>query len=239
MDLVNGRRNDLSLGYTVVTNRGVDDHKSSLQQLHEAERPFFAGSSWNKIQSSGRVGIEALTKHLSRLLLDVAKQEFPNVKSDISKRLQECQRRLEGTGASRSEPSAQRLFLGRLSTRFQSIADYALTASYTGDKIFTEKPEMKLITRIIEANEVFSRLVYRRGHTRNFEVSDDDSDEVSNEGGDELHHGLTVDDYPELADILADDWDCPEAQTDDIMEHIQDVFHLSKGPELGTVGDRS
>lgn len=236
LDLVNGNRNDLSLGYTVVKNRGADDHKSSLQQRHEAERLFFGGSPWNRIQSSGRVGIEALTKHLSRLLLDVAKHEFPNVKNDISKRLLECRKRLEGMGASRSEPNAQRLFLGRLSTRFQSITEYALRAYYTGDKIFTEKPEMKLITRIIEANNVFSRRVYRRGHTRNFESSNDDGNEFP-EGGDKLHHGLTVNDYPELSDILADDWECPEAQTDDIMKHIQEVFHSSKGPELGTVSD--
>lgn len=238
LDLVNGNRNDLSLGYTVVKNRGADDHKSSLKQRHEAERLFFAGSPWNKIQNSGRVGIEALTKHLSRLLLDIAKHEFPNVKSDISKRLQDCRKRLEGMGASRSEPNAQRLFLGRLGTRFQAITEYALNAYYTGDKLFTEKPEMKLITRIIGANDAFSRLFYRRGHTRNFEASDDDGNEFSEEGGDEFHHGLSVEAYPELSDILADDdWECPEAQTDDIMKHIQDVFLSSKGPELGTVSN--
>jgi hypothetical protein len=83
-ELLQGKRNDLQLGYYVVKNRGADDVSSSLEQRNEAERKFFGAAPCNRISAEGRVGIDALGERLNELLMTLTKREFPKVKKDIS-----------------------------------------------------------------------------------------------------------------------------------------------------------
>lgn len=56
LDLVQGKRQDLKLGYCVVKNRGADDKCSSLQNRNEQERAFFRQEPWSSVASSRRLG---------------------------------------------------------------------------------------------------------------------------------------------------------------------------------------
>lgn len=84
LDLIQGRRQDLKLGYCVVKNRGADDEGSSLQKRDEEEKAFFRREPWASVASSGRLGSGALKIILRDLLMDISKKEFPIVKKGAS-----------------------------------------------------------------------------------------------------------------------------------------------------------
>ena len=237
IDLVLGKRNDLKLGYCVVKNRNGDDVDSTLQQRHDSERAFFRNEPWSTIANTGRVGIASLQARLSELLLAITRKELPHVKAEILKSLKQCREQLEGLGAPRGDSHAQRAYLGRLSTNFQRIAICALDANYVHDSIFTEKAELRLITRVIELNEVFAHTFWQKGHMRKFDtptgLDEDDlpySDRVS------LGFEIPFDDYPELEGIVdMEPYECESPSESSIMAHIQAVYDSSRGQELGTV----
>lgn len=81
LDVIQGKRQDLKLGYYVVKNRGADDEDSTLQKRNEEEAAFFRKDPWSAIVSSGRVGIEALKVRLRDLLVNISKKEFPILKA--------------------------------------------------------------------------------------------------------------------------------------------------------------
>lgn len=82
--LIQGKRQDLKLGYCVVKNRGADDASSTLQKRNDEEAAFFKKEPWSAIASSNRVGVEALKTRLRDLLRDISRKEFPAVKTGES-----------------------------------------------------------------------------------------------------------------------------------------------------------
>lgn len=83
LDLIQGKRQDLKLGYCVVKNRGADDESSSLRKRDEEERAFFRQEPWASVASSRRLGSGALKTILRDLLMDISKKEFPKVKNGV------------------------------------------------------------------------------------------------------------------------------------------------------------
>jgi hypothetical protein len=108
----------------------------------------------------------------------------------------------------------------------------------TEDQIFNDL-EMRLITRVIKLNEVFSEVFSQNGHTRHFEGAKKKNEDNHRKPGSRL---LEVGfDIPscgvgDLDDIIRPErFQCPEPSDDSIMEHIDDIYQRSRGPELGTV----
>ncbi|KAH8911372.1 interferon-induced GTP-binding protein Mx2 [Coniochaeta sp. PMI_546] len=237
LDLVLGKRNDLKLGYCVVKNRDADDQDSSIQQRHDKEKAFFRNDPWCKIANSGRTGIDALKDRLRELLVGITKKEFPNVKAEINNRLRNCKEQLKGYGAPRADSQAQRSYLGRLANDFQKIVAYALEANYVHASIFEDKPEMRLITRIISLNEGFAHELWKRGHARKF-LSESGKDNGDNKEGDSdsLFDLVAPEKYPELEGIIAELEECEPPSDESLMDHIKLVYERSRGPELGTFG---
>lgn len=237
IDLVLGKRNDLKLGYCVVKNRNGDDVVSTLQQRHDSEKAFFQNEPWSTIANTGRVGIAALQARLSELLLAITRRELPHVKAEIAKFLKQYREQLDGLGARRDDSHAQRAYLGKLSTSFQRIATCALDANYVHDRIFTDKPELRLITRIIELNEVFAYTFWERGHMRKFETpSGMDEEPLLDPDRTKLGFDIPYDDYLELEGIInMEQYECEPPIGGSIMTHIQAVYDSSRGQELGTV----
>lgn len=236
LDLVHGKRNDLQLGYCVVKNRDADDQGSSNEERHEMEKAFFRNDPWSKIAKSGRTGVDALKKLLRELLLAITKKEFPNVKAEILARLKHCREQHEGYGAPRTDSHAQRAYLGALSTSFQKVATSALDANYVHSQIFEDKPELKLITKIIGLNEHFAYIFWKNGHARKFSsTSGNDDDVLEGDRLSKLSPLISADTYPELDGIITEPEQCELPSSDSIMKHIQSVYDESRGPELGTV----
>ncbi|ODA80261.1 hypothetical protein RJ55_03219 [Drechmeria coniospora] len=252
IDLLAGNRSNLKLGYYVVKNRGADDNTSTLVQRADDEKAFFMGSPWPCVQE--RCGIAALKGRLRHLLMKISKQEIPNVKFDIEQRLHRCKDKLATMGPTRGDENSQRLYLGKLANKFQAIAQAALNGYYISDNIFEEMPDLKLITRIIKLNEVFSNTLWTSGHSWPFEPTEQDKDGKDNDGDSDNNEDLLGDaskdtpfrvpikDYPEIHGIIS----TKEKQKlhepllglsgGNLIDRIRDVYETSRGPEIGTFG---
>jgi len=242
-DLVLGKRNQLQLGYCVVKNRSADDQSSTLADRLAQETLFFSKPMWSQVLASGRCGIGSLKTRLSDLLMTISKREFPNVKADVARRLDEGRNELSKIGPARKEHAAQRLFLGQLGSKFQEITQSALNGYYDGEKVFEDDPSLKLITNITKMNERFSNDVWKKGHKRHISPSwnseGETSYELADDGKNQEVFESILSNHPELGDIVdEEDYSCPKPTAfaeDPITEHIERVYQENRGSELGTV----
>lgn len=242
-DLVLGKRTQLRLGYYIVKNRSADDKESTISDRLAKERAFFAESTWNALLVSGRCGIQSLRPRLSDLLMTISKREFPNVKADVARRLDQCRSELERIGPSRKDHNAQRMYLGRLGSKFQGITQCALNGYYDSESVFAKDPSLKLITGITKMNEQFANIVWKKGHKRHVTPSSTNDGEaeynVEHPEDSQVFFDDVLEKHPELHDILdSEDYECPKPtpfKDDPIAEHIERVYHENRGPELGTV----
>ncbi|KAI0541251.1 interferon-induced GTP-binding protein Mx2 [Xylaria digitata] len=257
IDHVIGKRGDLALGYYVVKNRGPDDVGMTLEQGQVQERIFFSNAPWSALAHTGRAGIGCLKQRVRDLLIDLIKKEFPKLKAEITKELGIVRAHHDEMGPSRSDQHTQRAYLNRMSEAFQSLTRDALKAYYVGDEMFSHRHDLRLITRVVEAIELYAKDMLIHGHTRPF-LSDNNDDLEGREaliatslleplgksapekapGGHSLDFDLAVRKYPELEEIF-DSWDCFDGDTKkcDIMEYIEDVYKSSRGQDLGTFGN--
>ncbi|KAK2037735.1 interferon-induced GTP-binding protein Mx2 [Colletotrichum somersetense] len=236
VDLVLGKRSTLKLGYHVVKNRSADDNTSTLSQRAAAEKAFFMAPAWSPVKD--RCGTSTLKLRLQELLFHISKQEIPHVKSDVEQRLRQFRADLEAMGPSRADSNSQRMYLGKLASRFSAVTQAALNGYYAGDKIFGRRPDLKLITKIMKLNEVFSNVFWKRGHKQHFGPTwDDEGEDSFGRTIDQLPFEIHLDRHSELEGIIrTDDYRCPKPLKGPMMSHIEEVFELSRGPELGTFG---
>ncbi|KAL3436880.1 P-loop containing nucleoside triphosphate hydrolase protein [Aspergillus tetrazonus] len=199
MDLLLGRRNVLKLGYHVVKNRSADDHNSTLPARLADERAFFAALPWSSIPD--RCGITALQTRLRELLMLISRKELGPVRLEIEGRLRKRRVELEIMGPARDDSNAQRQFLGKLAAQ----------------------PNLKLITKVVKLNEVFSDTFWKRGHRQHFGATWDDDGEAS--------YGSSTDSFPFKIPL---NYACPKPSKGPIMGLIEEIFESSRGPELGT-----
>ncbi|GKU03204.1 dynamin family protein [Fusarium langsethiae] len=258
LNLVRGGRRDLELGYCIVKNRSADDTSSSPEERTRSEKEFFSESPWTRI-SPDRCGIPALKVRVQQLLMDRTKSEFPKVRSELDSKRKEYEALLKSMGQARGTEAEQRIYIGNIAARFAQITNYGLDAYYTRHRIF-ENEELKLITRIREINEGFGKVLYDKGHTRNFSdfvkaevVEGEEPDEDSNasdsfsegcyeRGGvsrEDLYEDMTFkipllgeDDL--VDDILFEPYHCDEPLDEDILTYIEKQYLTSRGYEIGT-----
>ncbi|OTA63763.1 hypothetical protein K449DRAFT_33215 [Hypoxylon sp. EC38] len=235
IDHVIGTRSDLLLGYYIVKNRGPDDADKTLEQGQAEERKFFSNSPWSALRNTGKAGIDALRARVRDLLVDLIKKEFPKLKADVVKELSALRSQIDKMGQSRSNQHAQRAYLNKMSEAFQALARDALNAYYTSSGLFDERHDLRLITRIVKANEKYSDAMWHIGHTRPF-ASDPNSTKKVEEV--EPHTEFECIDYPELEEIFdPSDTVMPDVNgQDQIMEYIERVYRESRGQDLGTFG---
>lgn len=253
VDLVLGKRRDLELGYCIVKNRGADDTSSSPEDRNQQERNFFTQAPWTKLPAD-RIGIPALKTRLGQLLMDRTKSEFPKVRAELGTKQKECETLLKSMGESRSTEAEQRIYLGQVAAQFVQIKNFGLDAYYTRHKIF-ENEDLKLITRIREINEGFGKVLYDKGHTRNFFVSsNNEAQEATEMNGAANGEGEDYEDIKRgdlynqttftipllgeedlVDDILYDAYHCPKPHGEDILTYIEKEYLTSRGYEIGTV----
>ncbi|KAK3319348.1 P-loop containing nucleoside triphosphate hydrolase protein [Apodospora peruviana] len=247
LDLVAGKT--LKLGYFVVRNRGADEDDMDLSECKRKGDGLFRQPDWAGIKKLDRCGVEALKMELQVLLTDLAKRELPKQRAEVTNKLVEV-RKLDVMGAARPDAASQREVLIKLASKFERIAHDALEGRYDGDAIFTEKPDLKLVTKIVGFNEGFSDLMWKTGHTRKFvdepAVNKEKSDDVKLQENGPKHQyyaeimgkiQVVVSMFPELDQIVpADKYTCAEPEGTSIMKYIEECYRDSRGPELGTFG---
>jgi hypothetical protein len=234
LQLVKG--NTLKLGYYIVCNRGADDDALSISECQMKEAQEFAEPQWAELVKLGRTGVKALRAELQVLLTELARRELPKQRSEVEQRLSESRRKLESMGSPRDSSASQRECLVKLASQFERIVRDALDGRYEGNQIFSEKPELKLATEIIDLNEGFSEMMWRMGQRWRFD------DEVTGDEGESLAYEAkaatilgSVFSTPELRPLVCTTTICPETSEESIMHHIEECYKESRGPELGTV----
>ena len=235
LDLIEGRKNPLKLGYCVVKNRSGDDNSSTMADRLAAEQAFFTAPPWSSVVNC--CGIAALKDKLRELLMEISKREMPNVKSDIDKRLRERMTQLEAMGESRADESTQRQYLVKIASSMQDITKSALNGFYATEILFKTQPAFKLITRIIMMNEVFANTVWKRGQHKHFGTQfSDDGEGILGDSVDSLPFEVPLNAFAELRDIImTEEYECPKPLRGPMTALIQEVYESSRGPELGTV----
>lgn len=151
--------------------------------------------------------------------------------------LTDSRKSLEDLGDARNDERSQRAYLGRLASRFESIVRDALNAYYNDDPIFNDQQEMRLVTRIVELNEVFANDFANKGHTRHFEHAETTATGQTAFPDEPGTLSFEIPDWmADLDNIIIDEpFTCSPPSDDPIMDHIADVFRDNRGPELGTV----
>ncbi|OAQ57591.1 interferon-induced GTP-binding protein Mx1 [Purpureocillium lilacinum] len=198
----------------------------------QAEKVFFSSPEWVGVIE--RCGVYFLKERLRHLLVRISKEEFPNVKADIDQRLRRAETALEGMGPARADHGAQRLYLGRIATRFQAITTSALSGHYAGNDIFKDSPRLKLITRIMRLHTTFSHVFAQSSHLQKFDAALDEAEEL---GTCALPFEIDLEAYSELQDIIVtEEYKCPDPVDKPIIDEIRETYQASRGPELGTFG---
>ncbi|KAI1771421.1 interferon-induced GTP-binding protein Mx2 [Hypoxylon cercidicola] len=237
LDLVLGKRNKLTLGYCIVKNRSADDNTSTMSDRHVAEKAFFMAPPWSSV--ADRCGVASLQVRLRELLMDVSKRELPHVRAEVEKLLHSRRLKMDALGAPRADQSSQRLFLGKIASRFQAITQHALNGYYTGDPLFKSEPSLKLATRMMLLNESLSNVFLEKAHKRRLDPRWDDEEEVVSpmRKNGQLPFEISLTKHSELFDIICtDEYECPDPLEGPIIDHVKEVFKSSRGPEIGTFG---
>ena len=79
MDLIEGKRHKLNLGWCLVRNLGQQQLQNSTNDRNGIEKAFFQTTApWNTLDTD-RVGIDALRIRLQEILASNIRGEFPKV----------------------------------------------------------------------------------------------------------------------------------------------------------------
>jgi hypothetical protein len=169
--------------------------------------------------------------------MELARRELPKQRAEVEQRLLDCRKRLESMGPPRDSSASKRECLIRLASQFERIVRDALDGRYEGNRIFSDKPELKLATEIIELNEGFSELLSKKGHMWKFE-EESSKDELDAQ----LEYEKTAEQIqgsgssvPELQQLVGHNIGCSPPVEASIMDRIERCYKESRGPELGTV----
>lgn len=79
VDLVEGRRHQLALGWYLVRNPGQQESSDPATNRHKLKRHFFKTQSPFNNLAKDRVGIPALKLRLQKVLATHTRREFPKV----------------------------------------------------------------------------------------------------------------------------------------------------------------
>lgn len=223
------KQSPLKLGYHFVRSRCADEDDLDLNNLKDKEKELFAGPQWNIINKLGQTGIGPLKAHLQSLLATLAKQELPKQKAQVVNLWEDRQQQREAMGAPRSNPTSQREYLVRLASRFQLMTNNALEGQYAHPD-FEQHTNLRLVSHVIDLNEVFAESMRRSGHKYRF----CDSELGGQEGNDLKNKFLRA--IPEhLRNMIPLELFLNQVPKEGLANIIEQHYTGFKGPELGTV----
>ncbi|KAI1950910.1 hypothetical protein LOZ57_001458 [Ophidiomyces ophidiicola] len=234
LDMLNGEKSGIKLGWNVVRNPGQKDLSMGKIGRDSEEAFFNEVSPWKSVDKD-KVGIESLRGRLQEVLTNHIRREFPKVKAEISKQLAICKKELQSFGADRSTPQQQAAFLLDIVTKFQDIVGQALVTDYGRNDVFEQYREFRLATLLVHREEEFGKTMIRWGQQYHFEEGNKESETDSNEElvSFEFKDVRETENPIELEDILQDQETVCEPQRK-ILEWLQGLYHQSKGFEIGT-----
>jgi len=182
----------LKLGYFLLKNPAPKDleKKGHAADRERTELAFFQSSPWKDLGlNMKRVGICSLRSFLQTLLDRHIERELPKVREEIRNLIISTERDLDTLGEERPDVPQMRLFLSRMSTKFQRLAAAALSGEYHGtDPVFFPHSATplhgrnnRLRAKIHEANMQFAHNMREYGQKR--KVADPDKASAAQTNG--------------------------------------------------------
>ncbi|KAG4254545.1 dynamin family protein [Fusarium proliferatum] len=248
-DLIQGKKRPLNLGYFLVRNRAPNLKSEDQTELDQV----FRTQPWVSLPQD-RVGIPALKEQLGTLLFEITQREYPKLLQDVNGQISRCKKELGALGPSRQDEREQRSFLIHIAGAFQDRARAALMANYNVDSVF-DQVELRLITHVVNATDLFSAEFQHGAHSRHFQnlellesaeesvLFDADHHEADSIGLTISHlqdllqatsvNNATQEELAELGEIidLSHDTTLPR---DDVTSWIRDTYLHTRGLDLGT-----
>ncbi|KAL9113935.1 MAG: hypothetical protein Q9227_002069 [Pyrenula ochraceoflavens] len=260
IELLQGKRHKLRLGWTVLRNPGKQDLEDPSFDRNEAELNFFkTKKKWSEVDPDKK-GASALRSKLQEVLTTHVRREFPSVRKEITQRLRAAQQSRDSLGPARDQLSDQRNYLTKIATEFYNITFSATRAQYDQD-VFDENPVLRLATKVANRNASFERDMKQRGHLYQFSKGgsvdshthaeetdqddkhsgdlpkdlepENDADEKLSDAGEAFQHPTRKrENHLELYELMAPNFDIPEPQGNDIIAWLDKLHHDSRGLTL-------
>jgi GTPase SAR1 family protein len=153
-----------------VRNRDFEERDHSDTERDKKEEQFFTTGSWSILPQKD-VGIAALRKKLSRVLLEHIATELPSLMTAIQGALGATESSLTALGHTRETTKEQRAYLTGHADKFQMLTNDALRGIYINRFFALVTPDehapTRLRTAIQNLNIAFAHTMYRKGHTWN------------------------------------------------------------------------
>ncbi|RJE20074.1 DYNc [Aspergillus sclerotialis] len=242
MELVDGNKSDLTLGWSIVRNPGQQQLLESNTDRDNAEARFFRDESpWNSLDKD-KVGIRALRTRLQEIQTAHIRREFPKVRLEVNKKLKSKKNELLGLGTERDTSEKQSNYLLDIVAKFQELTSQALATNYSND-LFDENSDLRLATVLRNRCEAFKDDMSNYGHEYSFASADSNQKQNGLCGP---HNGEMETDsaeavsvrkngnLTELEGILYDQEILPLPSDDDILDWIEKLYRTSRGFEIGT-----
>lgn len=126
------------LGWHVLKNRSFNERDYTFSQRNRSEASFFKKGIWADFPRDN-VGIESLRTRLSVLLFEHIKNELPELRTEIDKKLAETTKELGRLGSQRSTVDEQRYYLMKLSMLFYNTTKAALHGDYDAEYFWAKE----------------------------------------------------------------------------------------------------
>ena len=155
------------------------------------------------------------------------------MRNEISKKLKTAQAHIKRLGMERETPEKQAAYLLDLATSFQKVVMLALEAKYGRSDLFDNDSTLRLATAVTSRNALFGNEVDSWGQEYQFNPFADNKTGSPVEIAGELEI-RKIADPPELDEILHPQENLPGCRKECIIEWLKNVYHASRGFELGT-----
>ncbi|CAK47954.1 hypothetical protein M747DRAFT_264994 [Aspergillus niger ATCC 13496] len=125
----------------------------------------------------------------------------------------------------------QRSYLVDVMSSFQTIVSHALNSNYGADDAFEDDAILRLATRVVNRNDIFSNDVAQWGHQHHFGLGASEDDQTSSDG-DLLTR--KVDTVGDLEGIVDEPISVSFPLRGGIHSWIEELYRASRGFEIGT-----
>ncbi|KAI0198155.1 dynamin GTPase [Astrocystis sublimbata] len=249
IQLIEGKRHRLKLGWHVVRNLGQAELDNQAVSRSAQENAFFATQSpWNSLDKD-KVGVVSLRCRLQEILAAHIRREFPKVRLEVNQKIKKVQKQLSNMGPKRQTREQQATYLMEIAQQFQSTSAAAARADY-GQSTFFKDRVLRLATRAIDRGDEFARLMSASGHNFKFDNSDEKQDiadvedfdvDMEDESPEQplASNVRTVPNHADVQDIMHNASIRRLApREDDILIWLKFVYRQSRGFEIGTFDGR-
>jgi hypothetical protein len=152
---------------------------------------------------------------------------------------------LEGLGSERETSDQQVRYLLGVVTAFQEVTALALNTGYGSNEVFDQEPGLRLATLVVNRNDIFAKEMAEWGHEYGFQTTGkgDDQQKLQTPKSEEAQDNESPGRHTSsrkvkmaspVEHILYESVQVSEPQKGDILMWIKEIFHQSRGFEIGT-----